>query len=102
MSNLVKYLQFRNVLKKAVAPFINVELNVFYQFTYTLFVVAALYTSSFLPYGRFYNRLGGNEGMLGAYLYTCIYLTFSIFRKPFILTQYTNTLFKNVKSLSTI
>jgi quinol-cytochrome oxidoreductase complex cytochrome b subunit len=100
--NLMKYLHFRNIFKRNTAPFINVELNIFYQFTYTLFVVAALYTSSFLPYGRFYNRLGGNQGMLGAYLYVCIYLTFSSFRKPFILTQYNYAVFKNTKALSTI
>jgi len=100
--SLIKYLQQKNILKKSAMSFINVELNVFYQFTYTLFVVAALYTSSFLPYGRFYNRLGGNEGMLIAYLYTCIYLTFSSFRKPFVLTQYVNTVLKNTKALSTV
>ena len=44
--------------------------------------MAALYTSSFLPYGRFYNRLGGNFAMLGAYFYVFIYLTFTGLRRP--------------------
>jgi len=43
--------------------------------------MSALYTSSFLPYGRFYNRLGGNSGMLFSYLYVLAYLTFSFLRK---------------------
>jgi hypothetical protein len=42
-----------------------------------------LYTSSFLPYGRFYNRVNGNIGMLGAYFYIFFYLTFSWLRRPF-------------------
>lgn len=64
---------------------INVEINIFFQTTYALFVMSALYTSSFLPYGRFYNRLGGNIGMLGSYLYVLAYLTFSFLRRtPFI------------------
>ena len=33
------------------------EANLYHQITYTLFVACCLYGSSFLPYGRFYNRL---------------------------------------------
>jgi hypothetical protein len=62
--------------------YFNAELSLYFQFTYTLFVMCALYTSSFLPYGRFYNRLGGNVGMLGAYMYVFLYLTFSFLRRP--------------------
>jgi len=51
----------KNFLKNSYS---NSELNVYFQTTYALFVMSALYTSSFLPYGRFYNRLGGNVGML--------------------------------------
>jgi len=47
--------------------------------------MCALYTASFLPYGRFYNRLGGNVGMLGAYLFVFFYLAFPIFRRPIII-----------------
>jgi len=43
---------------------INIEINLYYQFTFFLFVMACLYVTSFLPYGRFYNRLGGNVGLL--------------------------------------
>jgi len=85
---LKKYTEYRNFLKRNNAKFINVETNFFYQFTYTLFIMCALYTGSFLPYGRFYNRLGGNEGMLFSYLYVCFYLTFSFFRKPLFLENY--------------
>jgi len=63
--------------------YFNVELNVFFQTTYALFVMCALYASSFLPYGRFYNRLGGNIGMLGAYFYLFLYLTLTSLRRPY-------------------
>lgn len=65
--------------------FFNQEINLYYQTFYGFFIGAALYTTSFLPYGRFYNRLGGNIGMLGAYMFVFIYLSFFVFRKPLIL-----------------
>ena len=53
----------------------------YFQFFYLMFFLSCLYCSSFLPYGRFYNRLGGNLGMLFSYFYLFCYLTFPIFRK---------------------
>jgi hypothetical protein len=55
----------------------------FFQTTYALFVMSALYASSFLPYGRFYNRVGGNVGMLGAYFYMFAYLSLTFLRRPY-------------------
>ena len=69
--------------------FFNVELNMFFQTTYALFVMNSLYASSFLPYGRFYNRLGGNIGMLGAYFYMFAYLSLTFLRRPYWLELYT-------------
>lgn len=68
--------------------FFNVELNIFFQTTYALFFMSALYTSSFLPYGRFYNRVGGNLGMLGAYFYVFTYLSLTSLRRPYWLELY--------------
>ena len=42
------------------------ESNLYHQTTFVLFVFCCLYGSSFLPYGRFYNRLGGNWGLFYA------------------------------------
>lgn len=67
------------------ASYFNLEMNLYHQITYALFIGCCLYAASFLPYGRFYNRLGGNIGMLGAYMYVFIYLAFPIFRRPVIL-----------------
>ena len=81
----------RRKLKKSsiyVGSYINLEINLYHQTTYAIFVMCALYASSFLPYGRFYNRLGGNIGMLGAYMYVFLYLAFPLFRRP-VLLEYT-------------
>jgi hypothetical protein len=68
--------------------YLNIELNLFFQTTYALFIMCALYTNTFLPYGRFYNRLGGNIGMLGAYLYVFLYLSITSLRRPYWLELY--------------
>lgn len=59
----------------------SIQVNLFYQITYGLFLMACLYASSFLPYGRFFNRLGGNIGMLLSFIYIFSYLTFSLLRR---------------------
>lgn len=61
--------------------FILVENNFIYQITFAWFFVSCLYCSSFLPYGRFYNRVGGNKMMLFSFFYIFFYLTFPSFRK---------------------
>jgi len=63
----------------------NIETNLIYQTAYGYFFMAGLYTFSFLPYGRFYNRLGGNFVMLLAYTYFFSYLAFSFIRRPILL-----------------
>jgi hypothetical protein len=67
------------------SSYIHLEMNLYHHITYSLFVCCALYAASFLPYGRFYNRLGGNIGMLGAYMYTFVYLGFNALRRPLLL-----------------
>jgi hypothetical protein len=62
---------------------LNLEMNLFFQTTYALFIMCALYTNTFLPYGRFYNRLGGNIGMLSAYFYVFLYLGVTSLRRPY-------------------
>ncbi len=65
----------------------NNEFNVFYQFFYWTFFAASMYTLSFLPYGRFYNRLNGNFVMLLSYAYFFCYWIFPLFRKS-VLVEY--------------
>ena len=68
----------------------NTELNLFHNITYTFFIICILYTTTFLPYGRFYNRIGGNLGMLAAYLFVFCWLAFSFLRKPILFDIYLN------------
>lgn len=100
-----RLLLFRFVFKKKdffVKNYFNPELSLYFQFTYATFIMCALYTSSFLPYGRFYNRLGGNIGMLGSYLYLLIYLTFTFLRRPVWLELYYYHVFNQVTYLTKI
>lgn len=61
----------------------NVEHNVYTQETFCCFFFACLYTTSFLPYGRYYNQVGGNEASLNSFMYIFCYLTFPCLRKPY-------------------
>jgi hypothetical protein len=64
------------------------DLNAMFHATFFFFLACGVYTYSFLPYGRFYNRLGGNPGMLYAYLFFFSYLVFTFFRRPVISELY--------------
>jgi hypothetical protein len=59
-----------------------ISLNMYKQLLYTWFFMCALYTTSFLPYGKFYNRLGGNVAMLYSYMFVYIYLSCAPLRNP--------------------
>ena len=100
-----RLLVFRFIYKKKdffVKNYFNPELSLYFQFTYATFIMCALYTSSFLPYGRFYNRLGGNVGMLGSYLYLLVYLTFTFLRRPVWLELYYYHVFNQVTWLTKV
>lgn len=77
----------------------NLEFNLFYQFFYFFFLMCALYTNTFLPYGRFYNRLGGNIGMLGAYFFVFFYLSVISLRRPVFLNLYFYFIFNKINFL---
>jgi hypothetical protein len=81
------------------SSYINLELNLYHQVTYGLFIGCMLYCSSFLPYGRFYNRLGGNIGMLCGYLYIFMYLGFNSLRRPTLLDLYLSSIIIRSRNL---
>nr|QBI37899.1 apocytochrome b [Tetrahymena rostrata]QGS65278.1 apocytochrome b [Tetrahymena rostrata] len=62
----------------------SVEDNILHQITFWLFLCSALYVTSYLPYGRFYNRINGNFGTLWSFMYLFIYLGNSFLRRPLI------------------
>lgn len=58
----------------------TVEYSFFRQMTFFVFFIACMYTTTFLPNGKYYQLLGGNTGMLLSYFYIFFYLTFPGFR----------------------
>ena len=63
----------------------HMDVSLFNQILFYIFGMALLYTTTFLPAGRYYQRVGGNFGMLFSYFYIMCYLVFynlkSTFRK---------------------
>ena len=59
---------------------IQTEVNLQWQITFTCFVLAIAYASSYLPYGRFYHSIGGNQMTLISYIYIFSYLGFIFIR----------------------
>jgi len=79
--------------------YINLEINLYHHTTYSFFVCCCLYAASFLPYGRFYNRLGGNIGMLGSYMYLFLYLGFNSLRRPMLLDMFVSSIIVRTRLL---
>ena len=79
--------------------YLSLESNYYHQFTYALFIMCCLYTTSFLPYGRFFHRIGGNWGFLGAYFFVFIYLSCSWLRRPIFWELSFNYLYAGVNYL---
>ena len=94
----------RNKLKRSntyVSTYFILEANLFHQFTYTLFIMCCLYGSSFLPYGRFYNRLGGNWGLFCADCFILCYLAFPSLRRPLLLEYFLYYIFIKTNQITT-
>lgn len=66
---------------------INYDASLQWLISYSFFILAILYTLSFLPYGRFYNKIGGNNILLLSYFYIFSFLTFSFLRNSWILNN---------------
>lgn len=72
----------KRLVNRFMSKDINFELNIVYQISYGCFIVCTIYTLSFLPYGKFYNRIGGNIAMLLSYSYLFLFLLHTCIRKP--------------------
>lgn len=59
---------------------ITPDTEYFYYMSYYTFLMAMLYAFSYLPYGRFFNRLGGNDATLLTFVYIFIYVSGIYFR----------------------
>ena len=98
----LKIFSKRKVTRKTLfsSVHLNPEINIYYQFTFWVFIMSCMYATSFLPYGRFYNRLGGNIGMLSAYMYIFVYLGFPPFRRPLLLEFFLSLNFSRIYLLN--
>jgi hypothetical protein len=67
---------------------INPELSIQWLISYAFFIIAILYTLSFLPYGRFFNKIGGNSTLLIAYFYIFAFLTFNFIKTSWFLNNH--------------
>lgn len=67
---------------------INYDLSLQWLVSFSFFFIAVLYSLSFLPYGRFYNKLGGNFGLLFSYFYIFAFLLFMFIRNSWILNNF--------------
>lgn len=74
---------------------LNMDFSLLSQINFFLFVMALLYTTTFLPAGRYYQRVNGNFGMLFSYFYVISYLTFFNIRSPWVYSLLTSrTIYK--------
>ena len=69
---------------------LNMDISLINQITFYLFIMALFYTTTFLPAGRYYQRVGGNFGMLFSYFYVMGYLVFFNLRSPRLFENYFN------------
>jgi len=61
---------------------INFVFKVFSKVLFWVFVLMLLYTTTFLPAGRYYQIVWGNIGMLLAYLYVLVFLVSFKLKNP--------------------
>lgn len=67
---------------------INYDMSYQWLISFSLFFLAIMYSLSFLPYGRFYNKIGGNSGLLLSYFYIFSFLLFNFIRNSWILNNF--------------
>lgn len=95
--NFLNFLNLNNLIEKKINKIsnkvynnwnvINYDVSLQWLLSFGFFIVAVMYTLSFLPYGRFYNKLGGNFSLLFSYFYIFGFLTFMFFRNSWILNN---------------
>lgn len=67
---------FKNYRTRAV----SVDFDFMYQLRFYIFAMACLYTTTFLPNGKYYLAVGGNESLLISYGIILLHLSFPMHR----------------------
>jgi hypothetical protein len=81
-------LYFQPNLKKKIISFTknclciitNSEFSYTHIFFFSLFLVNLLFTNTFLPYGRFFNMIGGNDALMYSYIYIYFHFVIPVYR----------------------
>lgn len=110
LDNLVNYKKKTSGISKLITKrdtiittkYYSVEDNLSYQITYWLFISSCIYVTSYLPYGRFYNRINGNHGTLFSFMYIFVYLNSPALRRSFFIDLYIYNHFVKVNYLKKI
>jgi hypothetical protein len=76
----------------------NYNSSLQWHIAYATFCLAIFYTLSFLPYGRFFNKIGGNFGLMFSYFYIFGFLSFSSIRSSWMINLYKKNLFNIVNN----
>jgi hypothetical protein len=80
-NNTVKRTTSINKVKKLPVKLVSTNsYSVMYQIYYILFILSLFYASSFLPFGKFFHLIGGNDGLIISYIFIFLYLTVNTFR----------------------
>jgi hypothetical protein len=78
---------------------INPDISFMKQFMFYLFFMALMYTTTFLPAGRYYQRVYGNTGLLLSYFYVLFYLLFANVQNPFFFDSYSKGFYRQIKGI---
>jgi hypothetical protein len=74
-----------------------IEFSCLHAYIFSIFFCAVLYSISFLPYGRFYNSVGGNSGLLISYIIIFLYLTLDI---PKYISKLSKNVYRRIEELT--
>ena len=59
---------------------VQIEFSLIHIILFSLFITFVFYTNSFLPYGRFYNLVGGNFFLTFSYIYIFVYMCVPLYK----------------------
>lgn len=75
-SGLFKGLINTGFFKNYSTEAFHVDFSFVYQLRFFVFMMACLYTTTFLPNGKYYLAVGGNDALLISYIVIFLHLTF--------------------------
>lgn len=97
-SSKVTAISKQSSTQKLINPaLINPDVSFYKQFMFYLFFMALMYTTTFLPAGRYYQKVYGNTGLLVSYFYVLFYLLFSNVQNPYQFESFNKNFYSQIK-----